>query len=136
MRFSYRFLRDAGGAGCPRYRWGMVEKAEHFLVSRRRARLNVPRVLLTEVPLACETPPIFENNSRNNSLRLSRACLGKSSSGCPPGGFRGNKGGHAFRSHQPSSSCSSRRSLQKNGRLFEPFVYKNEHFTKTGSGQT
>ena len=67
MRFSYRFLRDAGGAGCPCYRWGVVEKAEHFLVSRRRARLNVPRVLLTEVPLACETPPIFENKSQNNS---------------------------------------------------------------------
>jgi hypothetical protein len=24
---------------------------------------------------------------------------------------------------------------KKNG-LFEPFIYKNEHFTKTGSGQT
>jgi hypothetical protein len=25
--------------------------------------------------------------------------------------------------------------VSKNG-LFEPFMYKNEHFTKTGSGQT
>jgi hypothetical protein len=25
--------------------------------------------------------------------------------------------------------------VSKNG-LFEPFIYKNEHFTKTGSGQT
>jgi hypothetical protein len=26
-------------------------------------------------------------------------------------------------------------SVSKNG-LFEPFIYKNDHFTKTGSGQT
>jgi hypothetical protein len=25
--------------------------------------------------------------------------------------------------------------LQKNG-IFEPFMYKNDHFAKTGSGQT
>jgi hypothetical protein len=31
--------------------------------------------------------------------------------------------------------CPAAPKVSKNG-LFEPFIYKNDHFTKTGSGQT
>jgi hypothetical protein len=37
--------------------------------------------------------------------------------------------------HQGKPSGDRTLLVSKNG-LFEPFMYKNEHFTKTGSGQT
>ena len=42
------------------------------------------------------------------------------------GGFRMQVGGKA---------AGTGAAVSKNGH-FEPFIYKNEHFTKTGSGQT
>jgi hypothetical protein len=43
-------------------------------------------------------------------------------------------GGHIFEhAHQPPHCINV--FVCENG-LFEPFAYKNEHFTKTGSGQT
>jgi hypothetical protein len=95
-----------------------------YLLRSATPETHSARALLQNFSVVPYRDGIFAARQATNSLRQNRpflqtSCSFPDSTSSPPSLDRG-------------LTCQP---VSKNGR-FEPFIYKNDHFAKTGSGQT
>jgi hypothetical protein len=114
-------------AQCAAYGMSVTEGAESAELLRCARSLHRPVLPVLRfgdsLPRHLEAPLRLQPTGPARSIRAA----GSAGAGAGTGAGTGTGGGTA--------PAGSMRQVSKNG-LFEPFIYKNEHFTKTGSGQT
>jgi hypothetical protein len=96
--------------------------------------LPPPLALASSLPSATAAPPASTLLSSRTRLTISLNAGLRSGKWCQQSSTSCFKPWRAAPPLSKLSSCASGRSA-KNG-IFEPFIYKYDHFAKTGSGQT